>query len=522
MLPSPLSFEHAAWRFGLHTKKLTTRLLAARFDIGVFGVAVAGALAIAVLISAPDAHISRMAAIALTAVAVALLAPPNVFLLGSFLFFATLQLVADTSFSIGPATFYVSDLFLGLVVVRAFGPHSRAAPRRNLGGLTLFAFAVWAAMMLFGIGRGLENGAPFDVIFRYSMALFYWPILYFGFSRVLREKCADTSRVLHGIVAIGLGLVAYMFLMRALHRPFEPEEWQGGTLGGVMSNSGETYHRDYGFYSAYIVYPMLAVVAVGKLLYDRTRQQMWLFIALIGIIATLSTLMRSKNYGLLAGIAVLVLLSRAPSLRRRVYGQTLSRRLSVVLTIVAVIAIAAAALAIVSPGFAHVTGERSIPYLFRESQGARDNAKFRSDAFAVGVRIANENVTGVGVLSPEQLKIYGVQPGYFVDSGFPRLLVFLGWPGLVAVGLILLGLIFDSARQRSREPWLHPVLVAFVVVLVADSMGNSSIFGNAYVIGTAALLVALRFAAASPPAPALGMATGQASARPARLLPTRP
>jgi hypothetical protein len=490
--------------------------------MGVFGVAVAGALAIAVLISSPDAHILRMAAIALTVVAVVLVVPPNIFLLGSFLFFATLQLFANTSFAIGPATFYVSDLFLGLVVVRAFGPHSHVAPKRNLGALTLFAFVMWAVLMLFGIRRGLENGAPFDVIVRYSMGLFYWPILYFGFSRVLREKAADSSRVLHGIVAISIGLVAYMFFMRALHRPFEPEEWQGGSLGGVISNSGEIYHRDYGFYSAYIVYPMLAVIAVGKLLYDRTRQQMWLVVALIGIIATLSTLMRSKNYGLLAGIAVLVLLSRAPSLRRRAHGQTLSRRLSIVLTIAAVIAIAAATLAIVSPGFAHVLGERSVPYVVDQSQGARDNAKFRSDAFDAGVRIANENVNGLGVLSPEQLISHGILPGYFVDSGFPRLLVFLGWPGLVAAVFVLLGLIFDSARQRSREPWLHPVLVAFVVVLVADSMGNSSIFGHPYVIGTAALLVALRFAAASPPAPALGMATGQASARPARLLPTRP
>jgi hypothetical protein len=223
----------------------------------------------------------------------------------------------------------------------------------------------------------------------------------------------------------------------------------------------------------------------------------WFLISLIAIVATLSTLMRTKNYGLLAGLAVLVLLSRTSWLRQRMHGQTLSRRLSVVLATTAVLAVAATLLAIVNPGFAHVTGERSIPYLVQQSEGARDNAKFRSDAFDAGFRIANQNVNGIGILSPEQLMAHGLDPGYLVDSGFPRLLVFLGWPGLVAFALILLGLIRDSARQPSREPWLHPVLIGFVAVLVMDSMGSQSIFAHPYVIGTAALLLSLRFAAAS-------------------------
>lgn len=476
---------------------MTTRLLAARLDIGFFAVAVAGALAIAMLISVPDAAVFRLPAIAVTVVAVALLVSPNVFLVGSFLLFATLQLFADTSFAFGPATFYVSDLFLGVVMVRAVAPHPRAPAERKLGALTLGAFAIWAALMLFAIGRGLQNGAPLDVVIRYSMALFYWPILYFGFSRILRERGANGLRVLHGLVVISLALIAYMFLMRALHRPFEPKVWEGGSLGRVMSSGGEIYHRDYGFYSAYTVYPMLALIALGKLLYERTRQQMWFFIALIAIVATLSTLMRSKNYGLLAGIAVLVLLSRAPSLRMRVHGQTLSRRLSIVLTIAAVAVIAATIVAIVTPGFANVASERSIPYFVQQSESARDNAKFRSDAFDASIRIANENVNGIGVVSPEQMPSYGLLSGYFVDSGFPRLLVFLGWPGLVAFVLILLGLILDSSRLPSSEPWLHPVLIGFVVVLVMDSMGSESIFGHPYVIGTAVLILSLRFAAAS-------------------------
>jgi len=360
--------------------------------------------------------------------------------------------------------------------------------------------------MLFGIGRGLESGAAFDVIVRYSTPLFYWPILYFGFSRILREKGADASRILHGIVVISLALVAYMFLMRALHRPFEPEQWQGGSLGGVEANSGNVYHRDYGFYSAYIVYPLLALIAVAKLLYERANEKMWFFIALIATVATLTTLMRSKNYGLLAGFGVLVLLSRAPWLRRRTYGQTLSRRLSVVLTLAVVGVIATLFVAIVSPGFAHVVGERSVPYLVTQSQGARENAKFRDDAFDAGLRIANENINGIGIVSPEQLLSYGVLPGYLVDAGFTNALVFLGWPGLLAVLLVLVGLVRDSARRPSREPWFHPVLVAFVLVLVFDSMGNESIFGHPYVIGTGALVVALRFAPSSPLKPSLAAA----------------
>jgi hypothetical protein len=479
---------------------VTDRLLAHRFDVVSVALAAAASVFVAAVLTMPAAASFKLPLAVLALGAVLLAVPPNVFLPVSFLFFAMLQLFADDAFSIGGANVFVSDLFLGVVALRALAPYQRRTLPRRHGFLTVAAFAAWSFLMVVAGIRGATNGAPLDVVVRYGMAAIYWPILYLGFSRIFQERTADRSRIFRAIVVIALGLIAYMFLMRALHRPFEPKVWQGGSLGRVTSSGGIVFHRDYGFYSAYIVYPILALIAVGRLIYAQTRQHLWLAIALIAIVATAMTLMRTKSYGLLVALALLFLISRSTRARRG-FEWVVSRRLSALLTIVAALAVGSAVLATFNSAFAQVVSERSIPYLVEQSESAQENSQWRRQAFRAGTTIADSNLIGVGILSVDQMLARNIEPGYFVDAGFPRLLVFLGWPGLTAAILVLFGLIVDSrrmARTATFEPWFHPVLVGLLVLLVADSFGNASIFGDPYVIGISALIIAFRFTSTPP------------------------
>jgi hypothetical protein len=460
------------------------------FDLGVLGVSAALAIAAAVLITVPEFSLAKFPLLAGVALATALLLPPTEFLVASFLFFALLQLFATYEYSAGPANVFLSDLFLGTVVLRGFSPRDRVPMPGRLGTFTLGAFSVWAVFMVIAMARGVSHGAPLDTVIRYASPLFYWPALYFGFSRVLRERDVDLNRLVRLIVVAGLALTAYMFLMRALNRPFESTDPTRGHLGEVTASSGHIFHRDFGFWSAFIVYPIVALIAAGKLLYSRRGELAWLTVASVSILATLMTLVRSEIYGLIAGLAVLFLLSKETLLDRTRQGT--SSRLLRATMIGSVVLAVCAVLAAVNPGLAGVIGERSIPYYTHQSAAAKGNAEYRLSALERGVSVAGDHVAGLGVLSPTQLWERGIDPELLVHSGPATLLVFLGWPGLIAAALALLGLMIDSSRAR-EGPW-HPILVGIIVMLVLNSFGAVGIVGQDFVMGIAALIIALRFA----------------------------
>lgn len=475
-----------------------SRVLPSRLEAAMILASVGAALVAAVATSVPGLAVLKYPLAAGLVLVVALLVSPTAFVLGSFAFFSAFQLVADYAYSVGPAKFFLSDLFLGVVVLRAASPRHRLPASRGLSKLTLTAFAVWALFMVAAMARGADQGATTDSIVRYASPLFYWPILYFGFSRVLRETAVNHARVLRGIVIAGVLLIAYMFLMRLLNRPFESLDSTRGHLGGVVASSGEVFHRDFGFWSAFIVYPIVALIAVGKLIYARRNEMTWLAVAGLGLIATITTLIRSEIYGLVAGVAVLFLFSRGVLAER---GGGVRSPIATLMMIASVILASGAILAAVSPGFAEVVAERAIPNYGSQSERARDNAEYRRDALLKGVSTANEHAVGLGIISAEQLEQRGIDPSFLVHSGPATLLIFLGWPGLVAAGLVLVGLLRDSFRVRSRNPWLHPALAGILVMLVGNSFGAAGIVGQEYVIGIAALVIAFRFAAvdAEPP-----------------------
>lgn len=462
-------------------------------DLTFLGAGLAAAAVVAMVVSQPGSH-SLGPRLAAAAVFVAmLLLPANSFIVTSTLFFALLQLVADRSFSVGPANLFPPDLFVGLITVRALLPRDRRQLTQRLHAFTLSAFGLWATLMVIGILRALSGGTPIDAAVRSGLSLFYWPLLYFGFSRALRERDADYRLLVRALVAIGIGLIAYMFLMRALNRPFEATGQVTGNLGEVVSSTGQVFHRDFGFWSAYIVYPIVALLAVGKLIYTRTHTLAWLVIASVSIIATATTLIRSEIYGLIAGIAVVLLFSRTDI---GAHGSLGARRLRALLMLASVIGVAGALVAVANPGFARAVGERSIPKVGQQSAVAKDNAEYRVKALHAGTDIANKHLLGLGVLSTNDVVERGIDPGFLAHSGPAVLLIFTGWPGLIAAVLALVGLVVDSARARSPGSWWHPVLVGVLVMLVGNSFGAVGIVGQEFVIGIAALFIALRFAAA--------------------------
>jgi hypothetical protein len=56
-----------------------------------------------------------------------------------------------------------------------------------------------------------------------------------------------------------------------------------------------------------------------------------------------------------------------------------------------------------------------------------------------------------------------------------------------------------SVRVRAREPWHHPAFVATACFFLIYSFSTFGLVGQPWVIGVAALLVALRFTEIASP-----------------------
>ncbi len=107
------------------------------------------------------------------------------------------------------------------------------------------------------------------------MAAIYWPLLYFGFSRTFRERDFDVDRFFGGICVVGLALVGYM-LDDAGARPPVRASGPGWAARRGRRELRSRVRRDFGFWSAFIVYPAIALLAIGRLVYERNRALTWI------------------------------------------------------------------------------------------------------------------------------------------------------------------------------------------------------------------------------------------------------
>ena len=431
----------------------------------------------------------------LFAAAMFLFAPAELFVAGSLLATGILTLFATYSVSAGSAVVYGGDMFLMLVLARGLLP-KRRVPAHRFGVVVVVTAVLFFAFMAMGVVRAVTAGYPIDSAVREGLALFYWPILAFSYSRILREEGIDLERALRWCVIVVAGLIGYMLLMRVLNRPFESADHTGGSLGGVPSASGEVFRRDFGFASAFILYPILALLAMSILTYTRRRVRLWFTILALGLAATVLTLIRAEIYGLVGGAAVLLLMSRHEMYSRGI--RTYANRARVVVSLVTAIVFVGAVVAIANPGLAGVIGERSLPGFGRQATGAEANAEYRLEALKAGARVANRNPLGLGFISPGALFDAGADPGFLIHSTPGSILSFLGWPGLFAA-IALVGALFrESARAPAAAPWLHPFFVGAFTMMILYGFGADGLVGQDFVISAAALVLAARFATARP------------------------
>ena len=321
-------------------------------------------------------------------------------------------------------------------------------------------------------------------IMRLATPLIYSVGFYFGLSRIVRERAFDLDKAIRNLLIVALGFVAYMAFARLTNSPFETDETVG-RLGTVATTGGEL-RRDYGFASAFILYPMLALAGAAYLLYSPRRTALAAAVVGIGTLTTLLTLIRAEIFGLVVGLAVITVL-RNRSAVERVF------RMRAIVAATIALAVGGLGLWAVDASVARGILERSLPGLVEQTEAAEATADYRRDALAYGISAAKQEPFGVGLLPEDALTAAGFDLGYLAHSAVTTSLVYAGWIGLATAVLALLGLLWASFRLPRPVPWLHAFFVGSLLMLAVVSFASSALMGQGWVIGLAALVAALRF-----------------------------
>lgn len=434
---------------------------------------------------------ARGAVILGVAAIVTLKLSPNALLTISILVFGTLQLTNEHPLGVGPVSVYSSDILIGLLLLRAASARERLPRAHRFTVATSLLVVTWIATMAISALRGVLAGTPPDTIVRLGTALFYWPLLYIGFSWLVREKAMSGKRLLRSFVVISVGLVLFMALARAAQHPFEHPGQEGGHLGQVVASSGTVFRRDYGFSSAFIVYPLLALVAVAQLAYGRSHAPRWALLATVGIATTFVTLIRGEIYGLCVGLAVVFACSDRA--RSAAGGLVRTRRARAFVAIAGLVLVSVVVLTVLKPSFSAAIAERSLPGLTDQSVTAQSTSDYRIQALQVGTSIADKHPFGLGSVSNNVLGANGIDAGYLAHSAPASLLVYTGWIGFIAAILALAALAAESFRSPAAAPSLHPAFLGILALLSVYSLSAVGLFGQVHVIGLAVLALSVRF-----------------------------
>lgn len=430
-------------------------------------------------VSSPTGRMASVAIYGALALALALAAPPHVFLALTLLLVGVSTGFGSAIFSVGPAVFYVSDLVVLLVVARAALPRPRHAGRHALRGVPQALFTAWLVIMVFAGLRAILDGAPMASVLRQDLAVLYWPLLYFGFTRILAERGLDKRLLWRNLLFVALGFAFYMFIARALNHSF-----QDPGLANVPTGAGEVVQRNFGFASAFTIYPILAIAAIAVFSSARDHRVRWMLVGCIGVVATLMTLVRGEIFSLALGVVLVVWLTPT-----RGSGQGRARA---TVQLAVVLAIALLGVLAVDPKLGHAVIQRAVPFT-SQAEGASANADYRFEAMSAGVDVARSHPLGLGVVDETRLADHGVQFGYLVHSGFATLLVYGGWAALVVAILAILAAIRRSFATAAAATWRHPAFVGAIVMLGFYSLGAAGLAGDTWVVPLGALVVALRF-----------------------------
>ncbi|MGI8886654.1 MAG: O-antigen ligase family protein [Gaiellaceae bacterium] len=407
---------------------------------------------------------------------------PQLFIAASILVFAISTAASAPVFQSGAAV-YVSDVLVALIAFRGALPRDRVPPSRALTGLPTVLFAAWAFVMVIAALRGMNAGVELVSVVRGEVALVYWPLLYFGYTRILRERALRTSLLWRNLAYVALGLATWMFVARVLDLPFDDPG-----LGRVPTGDGQEVLRNFGFAGAFVVYPLLALAGISGMAHGGERRRQWIFLATIGTTATLLTLVRGGILALALGALVVLML------RPRVVGR--SSRVGTVIQLGLAIVTVGVGLIAVNPELGHAVVQRAIP-LTDQAEEAEANAEYRQEAVEAGLEAARSHPLGLGVLDVARLDAEQIDKNYLAHSGVATLLLFGGWPALLTALALILALLWRSSQLPAPTPWLHPMFVGALTLLTVYSVGAAGLAGDTWVIPLGALAVALRFALAS-------------------------
>lgn len=445
---------------------------------------VAACLYLGRLATADSFGVELLALLVVVAVALSLAIRPHVFVALALVVFGTFSLSRGSPLDFGGTLVYSTDILLALVLLRAVVPRERVRPSGSIGVAALF-FGAWAAVMVVAGLRGWLAGYELASVIRLETPLLYSLGFYLGLARIVRERGFELDKAVRNLLIVALGFVAYMVVARVTNSPFETDETVG-RLGPVITTAGEL-RRDYGFATAFILYPALALGGAAYLFYGSRRTLLATVAVSIGILATLVTLIRGEIFGLVVGLALIAVLRNAPMLRS-------PARVRAILAGGVACVLGGVGLWIVEPTLVSGAVERSLPGLVAQSETAERTADFRLRATESGFEAVRHEPFGVGLLPEDAVTIRsGVEYGYIGHSGVTRTLAYTGWPGLAATVLALLGLLWASFRLPRPVPWLHPFFIGSVVMLSVYSFSEDGLVGEAQVIGLAALIAALRF-----------------------------
>lgn len=458
---------------------------------GLKGAIVATATGVAVAVMIMSGGRLPLLLFAAAVASITILLPADVFIAAVLVIVGLSTVIEKYTVHAHGATFYSTDLLVILAVARALRPADRFPAGRVAGSFVAATTAVWGLLMLYAGIRGWQAGESIVTVFRYESALIYLPALYFSVSRLLRERSLNLSRLWVLLAVVAVGFVGWMFVMRALNHPFENLSAGGSHLGEVTTSTGFIVRRDFGSASAFIIYPALALAAVASMAHSRRRGASAI-LAFIGLAATFATLIRAEIFGTVLGLAVILLLRTRESARTsRVF--TASVLLGGLLAVLL-------AVSYISPGVRDAVVERTFPGLVSGSRIANQNAEYRMHALRLGARVAGQHATGIGFRNDDFLTQSNIDPGYLGHSVPAWLLVFMGWPGLIAGALVLLALLVRSFRLPSHISWLHPAFVGVLLMLIVYSFGASGFVAQAWVMLLTGMAIALRFALARLPA----------------------
>jgi len=434
---------------------------------------------VAYVVASPSAGVLPLAVYGVISVTIALALPPHVFLPAALLVAGVSTAFGAPVASIGPARLYVSDLAVLVIFLRGALPRARRTGPRALAGLPQVLFVIWLLVMAVAGIRAMLAGVTTASAIRGDLALFYWPLLYFGFTRVLAEVNLDVSLLWRHLARVAVGFAAYMFIARALNHPFHDPG-----LALVPTGPGEAVPRNFGFAAAFTIYPVLALAAVDGMANSRDHRFRWTALASIGVIATLTTLVRGEIFSLGLGILLVLLLSPRSSLQSGRTQTAIKLALACGVTLFAVLA--------VDPKLGHAVIQRSLPFT-HQAEAATANSDYRFAAMGTGIRVARAHPTGLGVLDVQGLIDHNIDPGYIAHSGFASLLIAGGWLALAAAVLTILSLIRRSFQVASASKWLHPAFVGAITMLSVYSLGAAGLAGDPWVVPLGVLVVALRF-----------------------------